>query len=128
MFLRARAALSWGGRSSTREALILYGRAQIMHPPPRLARRPRQRIDRGITLPSARRPLVPGLIDGVRYFLPDTLLPPAGEELRPMSRPRITQPWAPRGPTLRSLVKLAVACDPAEEIGKRLKRAHPNRR
>jgi hypothetical protein len=31
-------------------------------------------------------------------------------------------PRAPRGPTLRSLVKLALACDSAEEMGKRLKR------
>ena len=29
-----------------------------------------------------------------------------------------------RGPTLRSLVRLAVACDSAEELGKRLKRRY----
>ena len=34
-------------------------------------------------------PLIDCLIDGVRYFRPDTLPPPAGDELRPMSRPKI---------------------------------------
>jgi hypothetical protein len=35
-------------------------------------------------------PLVECLIDGVRYFRPDTLPPPAGDELRPLSRPRLS--------------------------------------
>ena len=34
-------------------------------------------------------PLVPGLVDGVRYHLPDTLPPPEGEDLRPQRRPRL---------------------------------------
>jgi hypothetical protein len=33
-------------------------------------------------------PLVPCLIDDARYFLPDTLPPPAGEDLRSLYRPR----------------------------------------
>ena len=41
-------------------------------------------------------PLVPDLIDRQKYFRPDDLPPPAGEELRPMCRPRITK--APRAP------------------------------
>ena len=36
-------------------------------------------------------PLVEPLIDGVRYFRPDDLPPPAGVELRALSRPRIAQ-------------------------------------
>lgn len=34
-------------------------------------------------------PLIPALVDGQRYWLPDTLPPPAGEDLRPQRRPRI---------------------------------------
>ena len=33
-------------------------------------------------------PLIPDLIDNVRYWMPDTLPPPAGEELRAMCRPK----------------------------------------
>ena len=36
-------------------------------------------------------PLIPALVDGQRYFLPDHLAAPAGEELRPLYRPRICQ-------------------------------------
>ena len=39
-------------------------------------------------------PLVECLIDNERYFQPDTLPAPVGEELRPIARPRITN--APR--------------------------------
>jgi hypothetical protein len=60
-------------------------------------------------------PLVPGLIDGVRYFRPGDLPPPEGEELRPMSRPRITK--APRAPSLRTLVKHALKCQSAGGAG-----------
>ena len=67
-------------------------------------------------------PLVECLVDGVRYFRPGDLPPPEGEELRPMSRPRITK--APRAPSLRSMVKLAVRCQSAEELGQRLKRRY----
>jgi hypothetical protein len=70
-------------------------------------------------------PLVPCLLDNQRYYLPDDLPPASGEELRPMLRPRIAQvkalPRAPRAPSLRSLVKLALACDSAEQMGKKLK-------
>ena len=34
-------------------------------------------------------PLVECLVDGVRYFRPGDLPPPEGEELRPMSRPKV---------------------------------------
>ena len=65
-------------------------------------------------------PLVPQLLDNERYFLPDALPAPAGEELRPMSSSKITR--APRAPSLKTLVKYALECDSAEELGKKLKR------
>jgi hypothetical protein len=34
-------------------------------------------------------PLVPCLLDGQKYFLPGDLAAPAGEELRPIARPRL---------------------------------------
>src|SRR4249919_1071310 len=71
-------------------------------------------------------PLIECLLDHQRYFLPGDLPPPAGEELRPMSRPRITK--APRAPSLRSMVKLAVRCQSAEELGQRLKRRYQRQR
>jgi hypothetical protein len=44
-------------------------------------------------------PLIECLVDGVRYFRPDDLPPPAGDELRPMLRPRITvRPAPPSSP------------------------------
>ena len=71
-------------------------------------------------------PLVECLLDHQRYFLPGELPAPAGEELRAMSRPRITK--APRAPSLRSMVKLAVRCQSAEELGQRLKRRYQRQR
>ena len=60
-------------------------------------------------------PYVAQLIDGVKFMLPGDVKPPEGDtELR---RQR-----APRGPTMRSLVKLALQCESAEEMGKKLKR------
>jgi hypothetical protein len=56
-------------------------------------------------------PFVAELIDGEKYYMEPKRL--EGTELR---RHRA------RGPTLRSLVKLALACDSAEEMGKKLKR------
>jgi len=35
-------------------------------------------------------PMVEPLLDGQKYFRPDALPPPAGEELRPLLRPRLT--------------------------------------
>jgi hypothetical protein len=36
-------------------------------------------------------PLVGDLLDGVRYFRPNDLPPPAGEDLRAMNRPKLPQ-------------------------------------
>jgi hypothetical protein len=60
-------------------------------------------------------PLVPGLLDGQKYFLPDTLPAPVGEKLRPMLRPRMK---APRAPSLRYLVRHALRCQSAEEFAR----------
>jgi hypothetical protein len=43
-------------------------------------------------------PLVPCLLDGVRYFRPDDLPPPAGDDLRPLYRPRLTPNANQRSP------------------------------
>ena len=34
-------------------------------------------------------PLIPDLVDNARYFLPDTLPPPEGQDLRGLSRPKV---------------------------------------
>jgi hypothetical protein len=60
-------------------------------------------------------PFVEALVDGRKYRLPGDV-PPALEGTDAY-RAR-----APRGPTLRSLVKLALRCQSAEEMGKQLKR------
>lgn len=49
-------------------------------------------------------PLVPGLVDGVRYALPESLPAPSGIELRPLSWPRLGQ----RGGTLRAVSSAAI--------------------
>ncbi len=73
-------------------------------------------------------PLVPALVDGVHYHLPDDIAPPSGHDRRPVMRHRITQmkapPRAPRAPTLRRLVKYALECQSAEELGEKLKRRY----
>jgi hypothetical protein len=43
-------------------------------------------------------PLIECLIDNERYYLPDTLAPPACEQLRPMLRQRIGQVSSPARP------------------------------
>ena len=58
-------------------------------------------------------PRVPGLVDNVKYWEPGVKPQEDDTELR---RHRS------RGPTLRSLVKLAIACETAEEMGQKLKR------
>ena len=67
-------------------------------------------------------PLIECLVDGVRYFRPGDLPPPEGDELRRMSRPRITK--AQRAPSLRTMVRMAVKCADAEELGKKLRRRY----
>jgi hypothetical protein len=59
-------------------------------------------------------PYVAALIDGQKYREPGEMPRLQGSEAY---RQR-----APRGPTLRSLVKLALRCDTAEQMGLKLKR------
>ena len=93
-------------------------------------------------------PLVPALVDNARYFrLEDRpnepgsgfhVGKPSREKLSLALRPRLASakaspnteqelvmpkppPRAPRAPSLRSLVKLALACDSAEQMGQKLK-------
>ena len=54
-------------------------------------------------------PLVPGLVDRRKYFLPGELPPAAGEDLRPLSRPRLTLAANQRIATPRSL-RIAAMC------------------
>jgi hypothetical protein len=48
-----------------------------------------------------------------KYSLPENLPPPKGVELRALRKPH--------APTLRYLTKLALRCQSAEELGKKLK-------
>jgi hypothetical protein len=84
-------------------------------------------------------PLVPALVDGVKYRMPDDP-PTTGSDLDPVNPPQAAAEAAryshrgaqkrayektrraPRAPTLRSLVKLALRCDSAEQMGKQLKK------
>src|SRR4030095_10001851 len=56
-------------------------------------------------------PFVAALVDQEKYYMPDRVPHPEGYRER-----------APRAPTLRSLFRLALKCQSAEEMGKRLKR------
>jgi hypothetical protein len=60
-------------------------------------------------------PLIPCLVDGVRYMLPEDVPPPESRDFR-----RMRQDKAPRAPTMRSLVKLALRCESATELGQRI--------
>jgi hypothetical protein len=60
-------------------------------------------------------PLVEMLVDGSKYRLP-------GDEAPQLTGAEAYRARAPRGPTLRSLVRLALRCQSAEEMGKKLKR------
>jgi hypothetical protein len=76
-------------------------------------------------------PLIEALVDGSRYFRfedrPDE--PGSGfhvgkPELTRALRPRKAPMRAPRAPSLRTLVKMAVRCQSAEELGEKLKRRY----
>ena len=62
-------------------------------------------------------PYAAQLIDGKKYMLPGDVKPPEGGTER-------RRQGAPRAPSLRFLVKLALRCDSAEELGKRLRRRY----
>jgi hypothetical protein len=60
-------------------------------------------------------PYVEALLDGKKYRLP-------GDDVPRLEGTEAYRARAPRGPTLRSLVKLALRCQSAEEMGLKLKR------
>ena len=62
-------------------------------------------------------PYAAQLIDGKKYMLPGDVKPPEGGTERRRQR-------APRAPSLRVLVRWAVKCQSAEELGQRLKRRY----
>ena len=49
---------------------------------------------------------------------------PSREKWRRRCGPGKAPPRAPRAPSLRSLVKLALACDSAEQLGEKLRRRY----
>ncbi|WP_456683708.1 hypothetical protein [Bradyrhizobium sp. S3.14.4] len=63
-------------------------------------------------------PLVPQLLDGVKYM---EHAPP--REIKDLRRLRL-EPAKPRAPTIRAMVKLAMQCADAEELGHRLRQRY----
>jgi hypothetical protein len=61
-------------------------------------------------------PLVPGLLDGRKYFLPDELPPATGEDLRPLFRPRLTLAANQRTATPRSSRMAAMCAEPPSTL------------
>jgi hypothetical protein len=61
-------------------------------------------------------PYAAQLIDGTKYMEP--------ADVKPLDDATERRRYRHRGPTLRSLVKLAVACDSAEQLGQQLKRRY----
>jgi hypothetical protein len=64
-------------------------------------------------------PLVPCLLDGVRYMMPEDVPAPESRDLR-----RIRQGKPPRAPSLRMLVRYALKCESAERLGHKLRRRY----
>ena len=62
-------------------------------------------------------PYASQLIDHVEYMKPQDVKPPEGDTER--RRPR-----APRAPSMRFLVRLALKCESATELGQRLRRRY----
>jgi hypothetical protein len=88
-------------------------------------------------------PLIPSLLDNARYYLPGDLPETPGSRfhvgkpsaarlaralngekpmMEPKAAPRLEPERRTRAPSMRYLVRLALACQSAEEMGKRLKR------
>ena len=66
-------------------------------------------------------PYASQLIDHVKYMEPQDVKPPEGDTERRRQR-------APRAPSMRFLVKLALKCESAEELGNRLRRRYQRQR
>jgi hypothetical protein len=65
-------------------------------------------------------PYVAALI-GEKYMLPQDVKPPEGGTERRRQR-------APRAPSMRTLVRLAQACDTAEQLGEKLRKRYDRQR
>jgi hypothetical protein len=59
-------------------------------------------------------PRIPFLIDGVKYLEPT--------DVKPSNDATEQRRYRARGPSLRSLVKLALKCESAEQMGRQLKK------
>jgi hypothetical protein len=81
-------------------------------PPHMLIQVPMPSGPAGVMLVEVSVPLVPQLLDDGKYYMDPKCLDDDTAKRR----------YRHRGPSLRSLVRLAVACDTAEELGKKLKR------
>jgi hypothetical protein len=66
-------------------------------------------------------PFIACLFDGKKYVSADNVPKPESRDLRRIRQGKVK---APRAPTLRSLVKLAVRCQSAEELGRKLRRRY----
>ena len=66
-------------------------------------------------------PYASQLIDHVKYMEPQDVKPPEGDTERRRQR-------APRAPSIRSLVKLALECQSAEELGEKLRKRFDRQR
>jgi hypothetical protein len=69
-------------------------------------------------------PRVDLLMDGKKYLEPADVPPPESRDLRRLRQGKVK----PRAPTLRSMVRLAVRCDSAEELGRKLRQRYERRR
>jgi hypothetical protein len=63
--------------------------------------------------------LVPQLLDREKYLMPDDVPPP---EIRSLRRLRLDK--APRSPSMRTLVRWALRCHSAEQLGLKLRQRY----
>jgi hypothetical protein len=66
-------------------------------------------------------PLVPFLLDGVKYMREDQIPPPESRNLREM---KSDKPRPPRTPSMRVMVRYALRSQSAEEFGKRMRKRY----
>jgi hypothetical protein len=66
-------------------------------------------------------PYVEAILDHRKYLLPEDVPPPQTRDLRRLRQGKVE---APRAPTLRTVVKWALECDSAEQLGERLRRRY----
>jgi hypothetical protein len=64
-------------------------------------------------------PLAACLVDGKKYLMPEEPPPPQTSDKRTMRKRK-----KPRAPSLRSLVRLAMRCESATELGNKLRQRY----